>query len=588
MVDAALRVLLVEYNPTDAALLISALKALNESVQVTRVQSAVSMVQALDQDWWDVVIVSHGVPDLSIAGALELVQARSLDLPFIVLSNACHEATVAPLMAQGAHDYVLKDNLTRLVPIIRRELRVAQLRSERRQALRQIEYLAYYDPHTGLPNQTRLIEEIGDEIAAQHAYTVAFLNLDQYRDFRYGYGYLLSEQLLLIVGHRLRTLLPRDATLARVGRDDTFAVLFRATNMETVQDHHLPRIHQGFESPIDLGHLRPLLSLSVGLTDHTLTWANAETCLRAAEMAHYQAQQQAGAEAVIYQPPMRKRAQARSQLETDLRQALRLGQLQVAYQSIVSLQTGCIAGFEALARWHHPTRGWIPPTEFIPLAEQTGLIIPLGNWVFEQALTQAAQWHQQFPQQCPLFVSVNLSALQLCQPHCINHLLHQYQQAQLNGPVTVVLEVTEGMLLQDMEAAIAHLETCQRHGFRISLDDFGTGYSSLSYLHRLPINTIKIDRSFVARMLIDAQDASIVRTIQTLATAWNMAVIAEGIETTEQLQALQALDCQYGQGHVFSVPLAADQVTDLLRQEQHQPPPFAPSPPLNLPLYGEV
>jgi EAL domain-containing protein (putative c-di-GMP-specific phosphodiesterase class I)/GGDEF domain-containing protein len=586
--DAALRVLLVEDDPTAAARLIRELKALGAPVEVTRVQTIVSMVKSLDHGWWDVVIASHGVPNLSAPVALELVQARSLDLPFIVLVSALQEATVAPLLEQGAHDYLIKDNLTRLVPIIRRERRVAQIRSERRQALRQIEYLAYYDPHTGLPNQNRLVEAIDAEIAAQHPYVVAFLNLDQYRDFRYGYGHLLSEQLLLIVGHRLRTLLPRDAMLARVGRDDTFAILFRALEMATVQTHHLPHIHQGFEGPIDLGHFRPLLSLSVGLTDHTLAWVEAEACLRAAEMAHYQAQQQAGTEAVIYQPPMKKRAQARAQLETDLRQALRQGQLQVAYQPIVSLQTGRIAGFEALARWHHPTRGWIPPTEFIPLAEQTGLIVPVGNWIFEQALTQVAQWHQQFPQQCPLFVSVNLSALQLCQPHCINHLLHQYQQAQLDGSITVVLEVTEGMLLHDMEAAIAHLEACQRHGFRISLDDFGTGYSSLSYLHRLPINTIKIDRSFVARMLIDAQDASIVRTIQTLATAWSLAVIAEGIETVEQMQALQALGCQYGQGHVFSVPLAVDQVTDLLRQEQHQPPPLASCPPLNLPLYRGV
>lgn len=566
--DAALRVLLIEDNPDDAELISLELETLGEVLQVQRVESAATMAQALDKTLWDLIIADYEVPGFGAFEALNLVQARSLDIPFIVVSGSIQETTAVQLMRLGAHDYVLKHNLQRLVPVIQRELREAQIRLERRQALWQIEYLAYHDPQTGLPNQNRLLEDIALEIEAKRPYVVAFLELDQYRDFRYGYGYPISHQLLHLAGQRLRTVLPDQAMLARVGRDDEFAILFRNMDLVTVQACQLPRLHHAFDLPLELGHLRPLLSWSVGLTDSTLDWVEADACLRAAEMANYRARHQSYGGAVVYHPPMQAQAQARSQLETDLRHALRQGHLQVAYQPIVALQTGQLVGFEALARWHHPRQGWISPVEFIALAEQTGLILPLGNWVFDQVLMQLSQWQRAFPQQLPLFVAVNLSALQLCQPACMTHLLHQYQAAQLHEQVSVVLEVTEGVLLHDMEAAIAHLEACQRGGLRISLDDFGTGYSSLAYLHRLPINTIKIDRSFVDRMLVNSQDADIVRTIQTLAQALGMAVVAEGIEHLEQLQALQALSCQYGQGYFLAAPLTPAEVHQLLTQEQ--------------------
>jgi EAL domain-containing protein (putative c-di-GMP-specific phosphodiesterase class I)/ActR/RegA family two-component response regulator len=563
--ESPLQILLVEDNLDDAELLTLELEALDRPFRVWRVETAAAMAQALDQQTWDLVLADYELPQFGAFEALALIQGRSLDVPFIVVSGSIDDTTAVQLMQLGVQDYLLKHKLRRLVPVIHRELREAQMRAERRHALCHIEYLAYHDPHTGLGNHNQLMRDLGAVINGRQPYVLAFLDLDQYRNFRYGYGYYISDQLLLAVSQRLQGILPPCATLTRVGRDDEFAILFRDMTLAQVQNREIPALHRAFERPLDLGALKPLVSWSIGLTDATLNWQDPEACLRAAEMANHQVQQgHEGGRVLVYQSPMQAQAQARSQLETELRHALRRDGLQIQYQPIVSLDTGRISGFEALTRWPHPTQGHISPNTFIPLAEQTGLIIPLGNWVFETVLTQLHQWHQHCPGQFPLSVAVNLSALHLCQADGMTHLLHRYRKAALPPGATITLEITESMLLQNTETAIAHLRACQQGGLKVSLDDFGTGYSSLSYLHRLPINTLKIDRTFVERMLTHSPDANIVRTIQTLANTLGLTVVAEGIETAEQLHALQALSCQYGQGYFLAEPMGAPEVTALL------------------------
>ncbi len=563
--ETPLRVLLVEDSPEDEALLRLEFDRRHWQYHCHRVETRAKLEWALDHQSWDVLLVDYHLPGFGAMAALEVMQSRRLDTPFIVVSGSIDDKTAIDLMEAGAHDYLTKGNLSRLAPVVLREVREARIRAERRQALAEVQQLAYLDGATGLPNQNRILEELEGAIAAGMTFTLAFITVEQYRDLRYGYGYPVGNQLLLGVARRLRGLLPEHTLLARLGRYDELAIFYRDRPLDWVQQHSIPRLLQGFEEPIQLVSLRSLVSLVVGLTDSSLGWQSPEACLRAAEMANYQAQKGLLHQGVaVYTPPMQTQAQTRSQMETDLRQAIREEQLQVYYQPIISLWKGQLVGFEALLRWPHPLQGWISPNDFVPLAESTGLIFPLGNWVFEKALAQLVQWQPLLDERFPLSIAVNLSAKQLVQGECTKHLLERYHDTPLHPWATLTLEITEGILLHDINRAIACLEDCRAGGFRISLDDFGTGYSSLAYLHRLPVDTVKIDRTFVSQLPQPEGTPCIVSTIQTLAQAMGFKVVAEGVETPEQLENLRHLGCAYGQGYLFAKPLGAEAATAFL------------------------
>jgi EAL domain-containing protein (putative c-di-GMP-specific phosphodiesterase class I) len=251
---------------------------------------------------------------------------------------------------------------------------------------------------------------------------------------------------------------------------------------------------------------------------------------------------------------MHTRAVALLQLETDLRRALERKEFRLNYQPVVSLETGGITGFEVLIRWQHPERGLISPAEFIPLAEETGLIIPIDRWVLREACRQMREWNAQFPTNPPLTISANLSGKHFIQPDLIEQTQQILQETGMDAHC-LKLEVTEGVVMEDAESAINMLMNLKALNIRLSIDDFGTGYSSLSYLHRFPIDTLKIDRTFVSRMGVDEENGEIVRTIATLAHNLGMTVVAEGVETGAQLAQLRALKCEYGQGYFFAKPL---------------------------------
>ena len=265
---------------------------------------------------------------------------------------------------------------------------------------------------------------------------------------------------------------------------------------------------------------------------------------------------------------MHARAVSRLQLESDLRQAIEQKEFCVYYQPIVSLQTGRLAGFEALVRWNHPRRGLVAPADFIPVAEETGLIVPIGEWVLNEACAQVRQWQIDSPSHRSLSLSVNLSARQVAQPDLLDRIKEALETSKLN-PHCLKLEITESVVMENAEAAALMFKQLRSLGVQLSIDDFGTGYSSLSYLHRFPLNYLKIDRSFVMRLTTD-NDNAIVRTISTLARNLGMEVIAEGIETEEQYQQLKMLGCEYGQGYLFSRPVDNEGVAASARAGFHR------------------
>jgi EAL domain-containing protein (putative c-di-GMP-specific phosphodiesterase class I) len=258
------------------------------------------------------------------------------------------------------------------------------------------------------------------------------------------------------------------------------------------------------------------------------------------------------------------------QMETDLRRAIEREEFVLHYQPIVALDSGLISGFEALIRWQHPERGFVSPGDFIPIAEETGLIVPMGQWVLEQACRQIHYWQENYPQYPPLQISVNLSGKQFINCNLIQQIKSVLEETHV-APQSLKLEITESMVMEDFDAAIEMLQQMRNLGIELSIDDFGTGYSSLSYLHRFPISTLKIDRSFVSRMTEHGENAEIVRTIVMLARSLKMDVVAEGVETQEQLSQLAILECEYGQGYYFAKPLSAENATRLLAEHHTYP-----------------
>ncbi|MBA3320803.1 MAG: EAL domain-containing protein, partial [Pyrinomonadaceae bacterium] len=298
-------------------------------------------------------------------------------------------------------------------------------------------------------------------------------------------------------------------------------------------------------------------SASIGITLSSLGYEHPDDLLRDADTAMYHAKLDGKSRHQLFDKAMHAHAVNLLKLETDLRRAIEREEFRVFYQPIVALDTGHISGFEALVRWQHPERGLINPSEFIPLVEETGMIVPIGMWVLREACRQVCQWQWQSPLNRSLTLSVNLSGKQFAQFDLVEQIEQILRETHLQ-PQHLRLEITESVVMKDAEAATAMLNELRAVGVHLSIDDFGTGYSSLSYLHRFPVDTLKIDRSFIGRMTECEEHAEIVRTIMTLAANLGMQVVAEGVETLEQMSRLQAMNCDYGQGYLFAKPVAGE------------------------------
>ncbi len=558
-------VLIVEDSADEAELIVFALETAGYQVTSQRVECLEAMQQALECETWDVVLCDYSMPQFDALRALGLLQAKQLDLPFIMVSGTVGEETAVAAMKAGVHDYVMKDKLARLAPAIEREMKEALIRDERRQALEQLRYRAYYDPLTGLPNQARLLEWIGESLSRQSTpFAVLHLDVDHYRAVKYGLGHARAEDLLMALSGRLSQILRDKGSLARVATDGFAVLVWNAIDRAEVEQM-LDNIHATISLPFNLSGSIVTTSVSIGIIYSSIGYTQPEDFLRAADTAMNESRLRSPGGTIVFDVEMQVRNQARLQLEIDLRQAINQQQLFLNYQPIVCLRSGLPLGFEALVRWQHPDRGAVSPLDFIPLAEETRLIVSLGEWVLREACQQLGRLQIQFPAAADsLSMNVNLSGVQLE----VLELQTQIDQALADAGVKghcLKVEVTESVLMSNPAQAIAILNHLKARQISICIDDFGTGYSSLSYLRHLPINTLKIDQTFV-NGLDDPKNLDIVRAIVTLAQALELDVVAEGIETDRQLEILQSLGCSAGQGYLFARPLAESQIADWLQK----------------------
>ena len=426
----------------------------------------------------------------------------------------------------------------------------------RKQSEERLRHDAFHDPLTGLPNRALFADHVKLTIArakrASRRFAVLFCDLDRFKVINDSLGHVAGDQLLVEVARRLEGCLRDGDTVARVGGDE-FTILLDDLAAEGDALMVAERIQQEVSAPIMLGGREVFTTMSIGLAVGTGTYSDPEDILRDADTAMYRAKSLGKARHVVFDHGMHASAVNLLQIETDLRKALEKEQFYLLYQPIVALDSFKLCGFEALVRWHHPERGIISPLDFIPIAEESGQIIGIGEWALHEACRQMREWQERYPQASPLFMSVNLSAKQFNYMLLLQQIDNVLRKTGLN-PRQLKLEITEGAVMDNIDATTEMLRALRDLGVQLAIDDFGTGYSSLSYLHRFPIDTLKIDRSFVTRVVNNAENVEIVRTIMMLAQNLGMDVVAEGVETREQLKLLRELGCEYGQGYYFSRP----------------------------------
>jgi len=424
-------------------------------------------------------------------------------------------------------------------------------------------HAAFHDTLTNLPNRALLAENLKFVIerAKQHEdyqFAVLFLDLDRFKNVNDSLGHTIGDQLLIAMARRLEHCIREVDIVARLGGDE-FAILLDGITHSSDATMLAKRIEEKLDSPFNLSGHEVFTTTSIGIAMSSTGYDHPEAILRDADTAMYRAKAQGKACYEVFDKGMHARAVYLLQMETDLRRALEREEFRVYYQPIVSLENGQLAGFEALIRWEHPDRGFINPGDFISLAEDTGLIAPIGMWVLKHACQQLAKWQWQSHAHRSLFMSVNLSSKQLVQSALVNEIRDILQETHVD-PRTLKLEITESAVMENAETAVQLLRRLKALGVQLSIDDFGTGYSSLGYLHRFPVDTLKIDRSFVGRIGEASENIEIVRTIISLAENMGMDVVAEGVETLPQFSQLRALNCQYGQGYLFSRPADATSI----------------------------
>ncbi|NJO45400.1 MAG: EAL domain-containing protein [Oscillatoriales cyanobacterium RM2_1_1] len=426
-----------------------------------------------------------------------------------------------------------------------------------KQTEEKLRYSASHDALTGLWNRSFFMERLKRAIGKvqkqnDYHFAVLFLDLDGFKVINDSLGHGIGDQLLIEIGQRLRQCIRSDDTLARLGGDE-FTILLESgdNNVEEVKEI-AERVQMSLRRPFDLQGHQVFTGASIGIVQSSLDYHLPPEILRDADTAMYQAKHQGKGCSVVFDAAMRTDAQRRLQLQTDLRWALERHEFRLHYQPILELKTEVIVGFEALLRWNHPQEGFISPGEFIPIAEESGLVIEIGEWVLLKACQQLKAWQQKYPHHSSLTMSVNLSSQQFT-ADLSDRIGRILAETQVNGR-DLKLEITETAIMSDPKAAVATLRALKQREVVICIDDFGTGYCSLGYLHQFPVDVLKIDHSFVSQLFVSSDHQEIVRVIVALTQSLNIQAIAEGIETSDQLQHLRSLSCQFGQGYFFQKP----------------------------------
>ncbi len=436
--------------------------------------------------------------------------------------------------------------------------------TERKMAEKQLLFDAFHDALTGLPNRALFMDRLQHRLRqaakssqrkAGYMFAVLFLDLDRFKIINDSLGHLIGDRLLVAVSRRLTDSVRPGDTVARLGGDE-FAILLEDVRDREHAEQVTERLQKELPLPFLIDGQEVFTTASIGIALSSQDYERPEDIIRDADIAMYQAKARGKAHHAVFEAGMYTIAVARLRTETDLRRAVEHGDFVVHYQPIMELSTDRLIGFEALVRWNHPVRGLVYPEEFIPLAEETGLIFQIGEWILNEACGQLRNWQSLYPKQQGMKMSLNISSRQFLQSDLVQKISQALEKNALDAS-TLTIEITESIIMENIDSAVAVLKQLQAMGVHIHIDDFGTGYSSLSYLQRFPVNALKIDRSFVDKMHIDEENLEIVKAIVSLAGNLKLELIAEGLEKTDQLVRLREMNCSYGQGFLLCRPMDA-------------------------------
>jgi diguanylate cyclase (GGDEF)-like protein len=591
-------ILVVDDNEINLHLISDLLESEGFNVWVTEDgESAILKVEEQAPDLILLDIMMPGIDGFETCVKLK-ENPQTKDIPIIFMSALSDTVDKVKGLSLGAVDYLTKPfqssevlarihlhlklrYLTKKVEEDNQELerrvqqRTVELKSaldHLKQAQSQLQYDAFHDNLTGLPNRAMLMNRLSRVIELAQAnedylYAVLFLDLDRFKVVNDSLGHLVGDELLKSVASRLQSCLGTLTKIARWGGDE-FVVLL--PNIEDFADAIAiaQEILETLKKPFKLKNYEVLTGASIGITFSSMGYSHPEEILRDSDIAMYYAKQSGKGRYQVLTREIQERATSRLHLENDLRKGIIAEDFCLYYQPIISLSQGCLAGFEALIRWQHPVRGWVPPNDFIYVAEETGLINPLGAWIWREACRQMSQWQELFSHNLPFAINVNFSPVQLQQENIFREISETFREYKLS-PNSLKMEITESAIFDGINGNNNLFSELKKMGIKLCIDDFGTGYSSLSRLHDLPIDTLKIDRSFVNQ--IESEESSnnvIIKTIIALAHSLKMDIVAEGIENEIQVKKLQALGCEFGQGFFFAKPLNSEAATELIINKQ--------------------
>ncbi|MDX6641353.1 MAG: hypothetical protein QOF12_2364 [Solirubrobacteraceae bacterium] len=562
MPTQAVRVLIVEDNPGDAILVREMLRDADpggfELAHASRLSEGIDRLLA---GGLECILLDLSLPDAEGLDALTQIQAVSLDIPVIVFSGRNDERVAVRAVQEGAQDYLIKGQVDGR--LLARSINYA---IERKRVEVELAHQALHDALTGLPNRGLFLDRLAQALAriGRHssALAVLFCDLDRFKVVNDSLGHGAGDMLLVDVARRLEDVLRAGDTAARFGGDE-FVIL-----CEDISGAHqaiavADRVSEVLAAPFVVGDDEVFVRTSIGIAMAAGQQARPESLVRDADAAMYRAKERGGGVYEVFDDEMRARAVKRLEIENALYRALDRGEFLLHYQPQVSLATGAVAGLEALVRWQHPERELVMPGEFIASAEETGLIIEIGEWVLREACEQAARWALLRGAGPPVRLSVNLSARQCAHPDLVGLVATALRESGVD-PATICLEITETAVMADMEATVEVLDQLRALGVTLAIDDFGTGWSSLRALQRFPVDEVKIDKSFIDGMARDPQEAAIVAAIISLSHALGLRTVAEGIESVSQVDRLRALGCDLAQGYFFWRPASAAELSPLL------------------------
>jgi diguanylate cyclase (GGDEF)-like protein len=573
----------VEDNAQDAALYTAMLRssALSELFDVAVVGRLTDCVAAVARDRPACILLDLGLPDADELNGLERLRIVAPDIPVVVLTGTDDDLVGLHALHSGAQDYLVKGKVD--AHLLSRSIRYA---IERMQSDQRIHFLAFHDALTELANRAMFADRLrealaqsqlrrlpsdvsqgdGTSLEADMLPTVLVIDLDNFKIVNDSMGHASGDLILRAVADRLRAVVRPSDTVARLGGDE-FAILCEGVAVDQITDI-AQRVIDVLSVPVTLDGTEAFVGASVGVAVAATGSMDGDGLVRDADIAMYRAKARGRGRFVVFEESMRTVVRVRHATSNALHRALERDEFRLVYQPAIDLRSGRICGLEALLRWAEPTRGLLSPDDFLTSAEESGLIVPIGAWVLGEALAQASSWSESFSDRSPLTMSVNLSGRQVIEPDIVDVVAHALAQARVEpGTLCLCLEITETVLLEDLEVMARTLTALKALGVQIAVDDFGTGYSSLNYLQRLPVDILKIDRAFVAGLGRGEKNLAIIASLIEMGRRLHLTMVAEGVETSEQLAVLRRLDCDIAQGFHMARPLSAAEITELLRSD---------------------